>query len=374
MNMPKHSSSPRFYGRVAIGFSALTALLALVIAALSLSRAAITLVPRTSPLTLQKVLTVIPSSAPSAPDAIPGTVITKTVTLEGDVPVTGGTLVPDRAHGSVTVINTYDRNQPLVATTRLLSPEGVLFRITDTVTVPAGGETEVEARADIPGKEGEAHPTRFTIPGLRQELQDKIYAVSKTPMTGGERRISAITEADIEKARTALARVSADALQQLKWENENNDTFISFEQLNEKVMTPVGEEAQNARIQGMYRITTVRVDPEILATQLQEKIPSRQDSALAITSLNPIELSVDRLTADGAVVSVTQRGTATILLSSQGIDKKRLTGEKASVARQILQSIPDVSEAQITLRPKFLPYLPFLSDHITITVQNPSAL
>ncbi|MFA4873651.1 MAG: hypothetical protein WC659_07045 [Patescibacteria group bacterium] len=366
-------SPPRFYGRIAIGFSILTALLALVIAALSLSRATITLVPRTSPLTLQTVLTVQSPNAPAAPDAIPGTVTTKTVTLEGNVPVTGGTLIPDRAHGSVTIINTYDRNQPLVATTRLLSPEGVLFRITDTVTVPAGGETEVEARADIPGKEGDLPPTRFTIPGLRQGLQDKIYAVSKTPITGGERRISTITEDDIEKARTALARISADTLQQLKWENESDDTFISFEQLNEKVMTPVGEEAQSARIQGMYRITTIHVDPEILATQLQEKIPARQDSTLAITSLDPIELSVDRLTADGAVVSVTQRGEVTILLSSQGIDKKRLTGKKASMAQQILQSIPDVSDAQIALKPSFLPYLPFLSDHITITIQNPTS-
>ena len=53
-----------------------------------------------------------------------------------------------KAGGTVTIVNKYSRNQPLVRSTRLVTQDGKLFRIAESVNVPAGGTTKVFAEAD----------------------------------------------------------------------------------------------------------------------------------------------------------------------------------------------------------------------------------
>lgn len=91
----------------------------------------------------------------------------------------------DFATGEVTIINNSAQNQALVANTRLLSPDKLLFRLTTKINVPSYQKIRANVRADKPGQEYEISPTKFTIPGLSPILQTKIYAESKEPMAGG---------------------------------------------------------------------------------------------------------------------------------------------------------------------------------------------
>ena len=110
-----------------------------------------------------------------------------------------------QATGTVTIYNSWSENQPLMATTRLLTPDGVLFRIKERVDVPAGGKIEnVEVYADQPGTSGNIGPTSFTIPGLWQGLQEKIYAENSEPMTGGLRETKFITQKIISETSDVL--------------------------------------------------------------------------------------------------------------------------------------------------------------------------
>jgi len=105
------------------------------------------------------------------------------------------------AKGEVEIINNSNINQTLIKTTRLLSPEGVLFRLEERVIVPAKGKIKARVYADKPGKESEIEPTRFTLPGLPPYLQKLIYAESKEKMVGGVKRVGIVTEEDIEEAK-----------------------------------------------------------------------------------------------------------------------------------------------------------------------------
>ena len=89
----------------------------------------------------------------------------------------------------------------MVATTRLLTSEGVLFRLKDRVNVPAGGEIEVEVYADQSGIASEIGPSQFTIPGLRTDLQKLIYAVSKESMKGGIKKTGVLSVDDWSRAQ-----------------------------------------------------------------------------------------------------------------------------------------------------------------------------
>ena len=73
------------------------------------------------------------------------------------------------------VTNNYSAAQPLVATTRFISPDGELFRLSNFTTVPAKESIEVEVRSDQPTTLQEIPEGRLSIPGLSEDLQQYIY-------------------------------------------------------------------------------------------------------------------------------------------------------------------------------------------------------
>lgn len=118
-----------------------------------------------------------------------------------------------KASGRATIINTTSRSYTFVATTRLLSKEGVLFRMKSASPIPANGSIEVEVAADQPGPEGDIGPTTYTIPGLPPDLQKLITAKSDKPMTGGSGKAKAVSGADIAAAKDKLEeRLKKEAL------------------------------------------------------------------------------------------------------------------------------------------------------------------
>ena len=151
-------------------------------------------------------------SEPQGPEDIAGRFFEENVERARTFEVKGeGTEIPAKAHGIVTIQNDSLTEQQLVATTRLLSPEGVLFRITGGVTVPAKGTVSVEVRADKEGKEGEIEATAFTIPGLPQARQKEVYAKSAEKMVGGT-EIKRRVEDDLAAAGDILQTELSDEL------------------------------------------------------------------------------------------------------------------------------------------------------------------
>jgi hypothetical protein len=114
--------------------------------------------------------------------------------------------IGEEVTGKVLIINNYNKNQPLVATTRLLSADGKLFRIKNTINVPAGGSQEAEIYADEPSSAMAIGPAKFTIPGLWAGLQDKIYGESKEKFVYGEQQKKYIQQEDIDQAVKDLKR------------------------------------------------------------------------------------------------------------------------------------------------------------------------
>ena len=97
-----------------------------------------------------------------------------------------------RAFGVVTIFNDTNLSQRLIRTTRLQSPDGKYYRLTQEVNVLAktngkAGSVDVTVFADKPGAEYNLPPTTFKIPGfLNDPRYNLIYGKSFTPMTGGK--------------------------------------------------------------------------------------------------------------------------------------------------------------------------------------------
>ncbi|PIP26548.1 MAG: hypothetical protein CO140_00475 [Candidatus Moranbacteria bacterium CG_4_9_14_3_um_filter_40_7] len=148
-----------------------------------------------------------------------------------------------KARGTITIYNEYGvQSQPLVATTRFLSREGKLFRLSQNVVVPgmikSGTETkpgaiEAEVVADEAGESFNINPTDFTIPGFENSGNDKytkFYGKSFKAMTGGGESLEKITSAseqDISSAKTkATQELNVKILDKLKAEAEAGSVFL----------------------------------------------------------------------------------------------------------------------------------------------------
>ena len=162
---------------------------------------------------------------------IPIHTINKEETITLSYEVRGGSAVAGKkAHGSVVIYNEYDNSpQTLIATTRLESKDGKIFRLVKNVVVPgtttiAGeikpGAIEAEIIADQPGPEYNLEPTDFTIPGFKDGPKyAKFYAKSTESMTGGsiegETAGGAVSQSDIDNAKQKTEAAAKDKLAQV---------------------------------------------------------------------------------------------------------------------------------------------------------------
>jgi len=146
--------------------------------------------------------------------AIPGRIVTSAaLTASQAITPTGTTTIAGVATGSVTLTNKTALEQDLIATTRLQTADGTLFRLKTAVKIPANGTATADVYADKSGATGDIGPTHFIVPGLPAKEQSLIYADSSAPMSGGEAgQGGTITQADVDAAvatLTAQAKTSA---------------------------------------------------------------------------------------------------------------------------------------------------------------------
>lgn len=113
------------------------------------------------------------------------------------VSATGEEAVELRASGKIVIYNNFSTEpQRLIVRTRFETPEGLIFRIPESVIVPGKttkggvstpGSIEVTVSADDVGEKYNIKKTDFTIPGFKNDSDryKNFYARSSTDMTGG---------------------------------------------------------------------------------------------------------------------------------------------------------------------------------------------
>lgn len=130
-------------------------------------------------------------SATASAGDLPFEVITVDQTATQSVPAEGTEQADVPAQGTITVYNEQAKVQELIKNTRFETSDGLIYRIHDSVKVPAGtasapGTLDVTVYADAGGAKYNVGPSSFTLPGLKgSALFDQVYARSSGSMTGG---------------------------------------------------------------------------------------------------------------------------------------------------------------------------------------------
>jgi len=291
---------------------------------------------------------------------------------------TGAQTIGKEIEGKVRIINNYSQDQPLVRTTRLLSPGGKLYRINEQVVVPAGGSVEVGIYTEEPSPEMAIDPTKFNIPGLWAGLQDDIYAQSEESFEYRVKIERYVQQSDIDKALEEIR----DDLEE-KAESEFGDSYkgkdrVVFRINEDSVKTTVDAEAGEEKDE-----FEVAVSGEVNIVALDNKkmldLASRNLSTLVAGQTNLAEVDQESFSFDWNDFNK-DKGVATINVSFSGevapssnaeiVNKEEIVDLNKEQLVSYLEGKDSIKDYEIDFFPSFMQKVPNLSDRIEINIQT----
>lgn len=368
------SANPRLYRNIAIGFLSSIVILGIFALFFISGQASIVLVTRSQTLSLNNIISV--ASQPVGANSLTGIVTATEVTGEQDFLPTAEKGAPAKAFGKVTIFNKTRTNQILVATTRLLSPDQVLFRLKKRVVVPAAGQVEAEIEADQPGLAGEIPPSHFIIPGLREAQQANIYAESTAPLIGGERKIVSLGEADLEGAKKTLTDLLfKDAQSKLKAIVQATSTAydsaeFAVDSTDLSADKPLGATVDKFKVSGKIKVVGVFFKEADLRQYLLTGLKTGLAGGDHVDQASPVpnvKLENYDLSSGIANLRASQEIMAKLNLQDL-VDKNKIAGLTVEDATKHFQSFSSVSRVSIKLQPFWINKIPKDSNQIEISV------
>ncbi len=285
------------------------------------------------------------------------------------------TVLGDYAQGKVFLYNDSSSNQKIIAASRLESPEGLIFRLENAVSIPAKGKIEAKVKADKPGEEYELDPTTFTLPGLKSNpsLFLKIYAKNENTFSR-ETKIGAIVkEEDLNKAKSQIEKTLTEmANEELKNKlNEEGYKVITQSNILESnCQANVGEEKEEFPCSGKIEFLAVAIKENVLSeyilNELKSSIPLGKK---LISSAEPISIKIEDLSdSKKAVLKIEAQGKTLLTEENPSLSKNELIALNPLEIKQYLEKIGGIKTVKFVFKPFFLKKTPSRADHIKITI------
>jgi len=282
--------------------------------------------------------------------------------------------------GEVEITSDLYRDQTLIASTRLLTEDGVLFRIKDTVVVPAFGKVRAQVFSDEVGSVGElSEGSEFTIPGLNESTRAFFTVKSVGVMSGGKKEVRMVTPTDITKAEDLLLdRLELEIAEKLR-ENAREDNapmtgeLFIYETTRSTSDTAAGEEAAAFTLTVAVSGQAVFYEKEDFETRVRMMLANKLPFDRMLTQLNigSSQMTAEKVDLIGkrANVRITAHGQSVLSTEASGLDPEKLVGVTTSAAVQYLESLDGVSSASVKMKPFWARRLPSTADHIKVEVR-----
>ncbi len=315
--------------------------------------------------------------------------IEKTVTVQATGTSTASSY---KARGSVTIYNNYStKSQKLVATTRLLTDDGTLFRLADGVVVPGTqtkdgvtvpGSVVATVIADKPGEASNIGPSKFSIPGFKGSPRYKAFwAESKMSMVGGSAEggtQTVVTKEDLESAQQkARDEAIAAAKEEIKRDAQAQGKKVLDDAITVEVLS-----SESQIVEGVAASSfdyTVRAVARALAfgeTDVMIMVEKALKDKIGDEKLVPQDIvltySPSLADFDKQTLELKVRGTARIVPQiDTGAVQRALVGAKRKDIDQILSDFPGIERAELRYNVGFLMgRLPWYKGSITVVVEQ----
>lgn len=284
--------------------------------------------------------------------------------------------VPSTAKGNATIYNKTNENQILVKTTRLMTPTGVLFRLSDRVIVPSNGQINVNVYADKSGATGDIGPSQFIIPGLSVEKQKLIYAESKTSMSGGSGKTKVVSESDLKAAEMDFAEKTKQAFLEKFTSAYNNfdQKIVSITTQRIAPSADIGQETNEFTISGTSTLAVVLYNQQELSKVLNKEIGAGIDNGaekiLSLVGEPQITIETVDYSNKSARLTINTQVLLTLDVNASLLAKENFLNKNKSELERYIIGLPHVISMNITFTPSWITKTPGVPDKIKVIVKS----
>ncbi len=316
---------------------------------------------------------------------VPGQIFTEKQTIQLSYPASGKKSVAEKATGPVTIYNAYSSDpQPLVATTRLLTPDGKIFRLSKGVTVPGAKIVEgniipstlvADVVADQAGIEYNLGPvSHFTIPGFKGTPKySAFYANSQAVMTGGYIGLVAYpTDSDLAKAKADIsAKIQASIKQKITVQVPSDfklvDGASKFTLIKHNIITVPNSDG-TFQISSDAQISVIAFREADVLKMLTGKLEKDKGLDYELKS-STVTYGAGRADFSIGKISFPVNFKAVI---AKRVDiqelRQQIKGKSEAELRRIVYGLPSIQTIQIGLWPFWVKSVPQNEAKISITV------
>jgi hypothetical protein len=304
-------------------------------------------------------------------------------------------------------------DRPLVTQTRFQTNEGIVFRIADDVVVPAAdskgpGKIEayvvadqVDSTGSIVGARGNIGPSRFFLPGLKGDNQNKVYAESTVEMKGGVTDyMTFVTQQDLDAAKSRikdeLTKTAIDELRKsikdkaaLAGQTANYDLLQGDSQAitTGEVQIQVDESLINQQItefqvSGSMDVSGLYYDHDAMLEILKDELLLKKSPQKELLRINEGSTTYRIFQRDEAT------GKIKITANIKGVEQYQIDPEKENGAQLLekirehiagldieeakiyIQNLPEINKVEINSWPAWSPTIPSLTDNISFKISD----
>lgn len=317
--------------------------------------------------------------------SVPGQIFSEANTDTKKFPATGRRQVEKHAIGTMTVYNSYSSDaQQLVEKTRFMAPDGKLFRLTKTITVPGAkivdgkivaSNITAEVIADVAGPDYNIGPVKlFTIPGFKGSPKyQSFYGESTSDMKGGFiGEVAYPTSDDIIKAKSSAGAdlenaLNAKLLMQVPKEFKILDGTRTYRVVSQKADDEADEDG-NFGILTEGRSTIIAFKESDLIELLQDKALSSSEEDNEVRS-HTLEYGIARVDFDRGRMTfpVNFKSTLARKIDADAL-KSKISGKSEAELKQMVFELPGLETATISLWPFWVKTVPINPDKINVLV------
>ena len=310
-------------------------------------------------------------------DSLSYEIMTIEETGEMQVKASGEEHVEEQAKGTIQIIKTTPGSERLIKNTRFRSPDGLVFKIQESVVVPGAlkdgegnmvpGTTQAEVFASETGQEYNLPSgTRFDIPGFKEsnldELYNAVYAENRTEFSGGFNGSKfIIDEEELSTAKQALQIELRDKLLE-RTNTEKPADFVTFNDAvaltyNSLPTVQYGDDLVTIREQAVLQLPLF-VHADFAGFLAKETITTYSREPVRITNIEDLKFSyTDSETSAVNIADLTALNFSIIgkpvIVWEYDVDQlqKDLVGKPKTSITTVLTGHPGIASANVTGKP-----------------------
>lgn len=351
--------------------------------------ATITITPKSAKVTLDQNLTASRKSGPSLITYLP---VSLEMTGEEIAPADSEVKQETRASGKIIIYNNYSTaSQRLIKNTRFQTPNGLVYKIRESVTIPGRhvvngkivpGNVLTAVAAESAGEEYNIGLSDFSIPGFASNAErfKNFYARSKTPMIGGMiGTVKTLSEGSMVAIRAKLEdKLKQAILAEVR--KKIPEGFVFYDSaywINLEVNQPVNKSANDISVSEKASITAIALkkDDDLYKAIASKGIVNFDGSEVSVPDLNELTFTFkDPDKPDFAAspsIPFNLKGSATVVWQ---FDQNKLKGElrakRKSDVLSIVSKYPAIAKAEVVLRPFWTRKFPKSADRIKIEIKT----